>query len=200
MLDNQTERKKDPASTKVMARVQKGSQMILQMLHLSWRIIIKTCRACNCKKILTRPFFDNVGKVSHKQVCIPKHLSKELFYRVHNSPTGCHFVIVRTTQGFPKRFYSPGFSEFLAHLIKNCFSCLTLKQVNTKHFPLQPISSEQRFPSDMMQIDRFVPFQSPIYKCAHSGIDLFSKNLFAVLLTSADARSLANYQFQFLST
>ena len=57
--------------------------------------------------------------------------------------------------------------------------------------PLQPISSEQLFPGDMMQIDLFGPFQSPIYKYVLSGIDEFSKYLFAIPLTSAHAGTIA---------
>ena len=72
-------------------------------------------------------------------------------------------------------------------------SCSTLKRVNKKQLnpPLQPISSEQLFPGDVMQIDLVDPFQSPIYKYALSGIDVFSKYLFAVPLTSAHAGNVA---------
>ena len=68
-----------------------------------------------------------------------------------------------------------------------------LKRVNKKQMnpSLQPISSEQLFPGDMMQIDLVGPFQSLIYKDALSGIDLFSTYLFAVPLTSAHAGNVA---------
>ena len=61
-------------------------------------------------------------------------------------------------------------------------SCSKLKRVTKKqlHPPLQSISSEQLFPGDMMQIDLVGPFQSPVYKYVLSGIDVFSKYLFAV--------------------
>ena len=42
----------------------------------------------------------------------------------------------------------------------------------------------------MMQIDLIGPFQSPIYKYVLSGIDVFSKNLFAIPLTSAHAGTI----------
>ena len=42
-----------------------------------------------------------------------------------------------------------------------------------------------------MQFDLVGPFQWPIFKYALSGIDVFSKYLFAVPLTSAHARSVA---------
>ena len=42
-----------------------------------------------------------------------------------------------------------------------------------------------------MQIDLVGPFQASIYKYAISGIDVFSKYLFAVPLTSAHAANVA---------
>ena len=107
------------------------------------------------KGILVRQFFDDIGKISHSQVCVPKQLRKEVIYRIHNSPSGGHLGIVRTAKEFRKRFYFPGFSEYLIDYIKNCLSCSTLKRVTKKqlHPPLQPFSSEQLFPGDMMQID-----------------------------------------------
>ena len=86
--------------------------------------------------------------------------------------------------------------------IKNCLSFSTLKRVTKKQFhpPLQSISSEQFFPGDMMQIDLVGPFQLPVYKYVLSGIDIFSKYLFAVPLTSAHegtvAKALVSIFFQ----
>ena len=42
-----------------------------------------------------------------------------------------------------------------------------------------------------MQIDLVGPFQSHIYKYVLSGIDVFSKYLFAIPLTSAHAGTIA---------
>ena len=49
---------------------------------------------------------------------------------------------------------------------------------------------EHFFPGEMMQIDLSGPFQSPIYKYAPSGIDVFSKHPFAVSLTPVHAGSV----------
>ena len=148
---------------------------------------------------MMRQFFDDVGKVSHYQICIPKHVRKEVLYRIHNSPTSAHLGIVRTAQEFRRRFSSPGVSEFLTEYIRNCLSCSTLKRVQNRqlHPPLQPISSEQLFPGDMMQIDLVGPFQSPIYKYALSDINIFSRYLFAVPLTSAHAANVAKALLSF---
>ena len=61
---------------------------------------------------------------------------------------------------------------------------MQLKRANEQHQRpnLQPVSSEQYFPGDMMQIALIGPLQSPIYKYALTGTDVFSKYLFAVPL------------------
>ena len=141
------------------------------------------------KGILVRQFLNVNGKNSQYQICVPKHLRKEVVYRIHNSPTGGHLGIVRTAKEFRRRFYFPGFTEFLTDYIDNCLSCSTLKRVSKRQLNpyLQPISSEQHFPGDMMQIDLVGPFKSSIYKNVLSGVDVFSKYLFAIPLTSAHA-------------
>ena len=97
--------------------------------------------------------------------------------------------MMRTTEEFRKRFYLPGFTEFLTNTIKNCLTCLQLKRASAKYQipPLQPISSLHCFPGDMMQIDIVGPLKSPVYKFVRTGIDVFSKNLFAAPLTNASA-------------
>ena len=118
---------------------------------------------------------------------------REVVYRIDNCPSGGHLGIVRTAKQFRKRFFFPGFSEYLTDYMKNCLSCSTLKRVTKKqlHPPPQLIASEQLFPGDMMQIDLVGPIQSPVYNFVLSGIDVFSKYLFAVPLTSAHAGTVA---------
>ena len=72
------------------------------------------------KNSVMRQFFDDVGKISHYQICIPKHLRKEVLYRIHKSPTSGHLGVVRTAEEFRRRFYFPGFFEFLTDYIRNC--------------------------------------------------------------------------------
>ena len=188
------EQKKDPVLRKVMEWIENGCTDDLTYASFELKKYHKHLMRLHIQKvILVRQFFDNIGKISHSQVCVPKHLRKKVIYRIHNSPTGGHLGIVRTAKEFRKRFYFPGFSEYLIDYIKNCLSCSTLKRVTKKQLqpPLQPISSEQLFPGDMMQIDLVGPFQSPVYKYVLSGIDVFSKYLFAVPLISAHAGTVA---------
>ena len=114
-------------------------------------------------------------------------------YRLHNSRIGGHLGMTRTTEEFRKRFFLPGFTEFLTNTIKKCLTCLQLKRASAKYQipPLQPIWSLQCFPGDMMQIDIVGPLKSPVYKFVLTGIDVFSKYLFAAPLTNASADTVA---------
>ena len=61
---------------------------------------------------------------------------------------------------------------------------MQLRKANQQHqrSHLQLLLSEHSFPGDEMQIDLVGPLQSPIYKYAFTGIDVFSKYLLAVAL------------------
>ena len=144
-------------------------------------------------EILFRNFYDDTGNIKHKKYCLPTHLWNEVIYRIHNSPTGGHIGMTRTNEVFRKRFYFPGFTEFLVNTIENCLTCLQVKNASNKHQtpPLQPLSSLQSFPGYMMQIDIVGPFKSPVYKFVLTGIDVFSKYLFSAPLTNASADSIA---------
>ena len=54
---------------------------------------------------LGQQLLDDIGKKSKSQVCVPKHLRKEVIYRIHNSPTGGYLGIVKRAKKFRKRFY-----------------------------------------------------------------------------------------------
>ena len=68
--------------------------------------------------ILYRQFFDHTGRVQYHQYCLPKHLWKEVVYRLHNSRLTGHLGIVKTVEEFRKRFYFPNFTEYLISVIK----------------------------------------------------------------------------------
>ena len=194
VIDIQTEQKKYPVLRKVMTWIQKVCTDDITYASFELKKYHKHLSRLHLQKgVVTRQFFDDVGKISHYQVCIPKHLRQEVIYRIHNSPTGGHLGIVRTAQEFRERFYFPGFTEFLADYIKIVSHVRHWNELtrSKKNPPLQPISSEQLFPRDMMQIDLVGPFQSRICNYALSGIDVFSKYLFAVPLTSAHAGNVA---------
>ena len=166
-LDLETEQKKDPVLQKVMTWIDTGCNEDLTYAPLELRKYYKHLTRLKMQKgILVRQFFTDVGKISHYQICVPKHLRKEVVHRIHNSPTGGHLRIVRTAKEFRQRFYFPGFTEFLTDYIKNCLSCSTLRRVSKRQLNpnLQPISSEKLFPGDMMQIDLVGSFPSLIYK------------------------------------
>ena len=98
--------------------------------------------------------------------------------------------ILRTIQEFRKRFYYPGFTEHFIDFIKNSITCLQLKQTTNKQLQplLQPVSSLHSFPGEMMQID-LIEQKGPIYNFVLSGIDVFTKYLFAVPRTNGSANT-----------
>ena len=118
---------------------------------------------------------------------------KETIYRLHNSQTAGHLGIKATIQEFRKRFYYPGFTEHFISFIKNCLTCLQLNRVPKSHITpkLQPVSSLQSYPGDMLQIDLVGPLKSSQYKYVLSGTDVFTKYLFAVPLTNGYADTVA---------
>ena len=69
--------------------------------------------------VLYRNFYDDTGKVLHKQFCVPRHLWKETVYRLHNSQTAGHLGTKATIQEFRKRFYYPGFTDHFISFIKS---------------------------------------------------------------------------------
>ena len=163
-----------------------GTKVLKKYYKQLNRLIVK-------EGILYRLFYNDVGQVQYEQYCLPKHLWKEVLYRLHNSRTAGHNGINRIIQEFRQRFYFPGFTEQLLDLVKNCLTCLQLRKANEKHLrpSLQPLSSLQSYPGDMLQIDLVGTFNSPVYKYVLSGIDVFSKFLFAVPLTNASADTVA---------
>ena len=69
---------------------------------------------------LCRKFYDHSGRNFIKQIVIPKQLQTELIYRIHNSKLKGHLGIQKTIPEFRRKFYFPGYKEFLITYINNC--------------------------------------------------------------------------------
>ena len=143
--------------------------------------------------ILDRLFYDDCGNIQYQQFFVPKHLWREVVFRLHNFKTAGLFGIARTIAEFRKRFYFPNFTEFLLSTVKNCISCLQLTRAPSKFLkpPLQLLSYETSFPRELPQIDLVGPLQSPHYRYALTTIDVFNKSLFALPLTNVRADTIA---------
>ena len=76
---------------------------------------------------LYRKYYDHTGKNFTKQLVVPKHLRKELLFRIHNSKLKGHLGIRKTIKEIRRKYYFPGFTEFLITYINNCLSCLQSK-------------------------------------------------------------------------
>ena len=143
--------------------------------------------------ILYRRYFAHDGTILYKQLGVPKTILKEIMYRIHNSATEGHLGITRTTEEFIKRFYFPNYVEIIADYIRDCSTCLQMKQIQPSNLwtPLHEVSALKSFPGDLMQIDILGPFPSSPYKYFLTAIDFFTKYLFAVPLTTISAVSVA---------
>ena len=144
--------------------------------------------------ILKRKYYNHDGTTLYDHLCVPKHMLKEILYRIHNSPTGGDLGITRTIAEFRKRFYYPNYIEKIADYIRNCSSCLQLKQIQLSRLktPLQEISSTTSFPGDILQIDFMGAYPTTPYKYVLTAIDVFSKYLLAVPLTTVSASTVAS--------
>ena len=107
------------------------------------------------KGVLCREYYDHVGKISHYQTVVPKHLRAEILYRVHNSKLKTHNGVSKTIIEYRKQFYYPGFTEHLVNYIKNCLTCNQIKPIpkSLRTPALQEMMTEVGLPAEAMQID-----------------------------------------------
>ena len=86
---------------------------------------------------------------------LPKHLRTELLYRIHNSKMKGHLGIQKRVREFRKKYYFPGFIDFLVVNINNCLTCAQANSPQHKCLtpPLNAVSSNTSLPADMLQID-----------------------------------------------
>ena len=150
---------------------------------------------------LYRKFFHHTGKNQTiiKQLVVPKHLREELLYRIHNSKLKGHIGITKTTLEFRKKYYFPGFNEFLIVYINNCLSCLQAKSPKHETLtpPLNPVSSNTSFPCDLLQVDFVGQLpKSGGYSYIITAMDVFSKYMFAQAVTSPSAEVIAKILMQ----
>ena len=110
-----------------------------------------------------------------------------------------HFGVQKTVHEFRRNYYFAGFIDFLVLYINNCLTCAQAKSPQHKYLttPLNPVSSNTTLPADMLQIDIVgkVPHNGG---CSYilTGMDVFTKYMFAQSLTSISAETVAKYLVQ----
>ena len=177
----------DPVITKVTKWLETDSAPTTNVYSTGEQKYLKQLRRSFTENgMLYRRYFTHDGKMLYKQLCVPSTMLKEVMYRMHNAPTGGHLGITRTIQLFRKRFYCPQFVEQIADCIRNYSTCLQIKQVQPARLrtPLREISVLKSFPGELMQIDFLGPLPSSQYKCVLTAIDVFTKYVFALPLTT----------------
>lgn len=198
-LNMAIEQAKDKNIRKAISWIQNGT--IPDITYAGWQVQKyhkQLPRLVFENNILWRKFFDDTGNNHVKQLCVPTHLRAELMHRLHNSPLRGHSGIDKTIHDFRQRFYFPGFTEFLYKYISNCSSCLQTKPLMKKSLipPLHPLSSQQNFPADLLQID--IVGKLPIsggFTHIVTAMDVFSKYLFTTPVQRVDAPTVARALF-----
>ena len=102
-----------------------------------------------------RKFYNHTGNSFIKIYRAPIHLRTEELFCIHNSVWSGHKGVSHTIAEFRKRFNFPNFTETLNDYIRKCLSCLQTKfsPIAAWRPPLQPMSSLQKFPADVLLID-----------------------------------------------
>ena len=141
--------------------------------------------------VLYRIFLNTRGITYPKNTVSPSSYEKKYYteyIRAHGEVTKNKTYNFRV----PEALFSK-FTETLTEYIQNCITCLQSKPLPTASLkpPLQPLSSKQNFPADVMLIDLVGKMHPSPYTFILSGIGVFSKYLFAVPLTKGDTAFVA---------
>ena len=96
ILDLASEQTKDEEITHAIEWKRNGLSGNLKYASRRLKKYAKQFDRLEIENMLCRQFFDDTDKIIFKQYCLPKHLWKEVIYRLHNSPTGGHLGILRT--------------------------------------------------------------------------------------------------------
>ena len=193
-LDLRAEQQQDKDIKRVLLWFERGSPTTGQYLSSDLKKYLKQFpRLSVTEGVFHRKFYNHTGNQFIKQYCVPSHLQKEVLYRIHNSVWSGHKGVSLTIAEIRKRFYFPNFTERLTEYIRNCLTCLQTKPAPTSALkpPLQPLSSLQNFPADLLLIDLVGKMHPSPYTYILSGIDVFSKYLFATPLMKGDADTVA---------
>ena len=110
-----------------------------------------------------------------------------------------HLGIQKTVKELRRKYYFPGFIEYLISYINICQTCLQAKSPNHNkiQLPLNPVNSNTSFPADIMQIDIVGPLpKSGGFSYILTGTDIFSKYMFAQTVNSISAATVTKFLFQ----
>ena len=98
--------------------------------------------------LIKRKYYDDTGRVSHYQLCLPGHLVNELLLRLHNDKLQAHRGVRQSIIECRKLYYFPNYQEIIEDYVRNCSSCLQTKRIPESQIrpPLQAVTSETNFP------------------------------------------------------
>ena len=147
-------------------------------------------------EIVTRQYNDETGQVKYHQILLPnfKHLLKELLHAIHGTAHR-HPGISKMLQETRRKYFYPGIAKHVKKWVEGCEICAKDKRVpnNVITPELLNLPKWDLRPEDAMQIDLLPNLPTcGGYQTIMTAIDVFSRYLFAYLLTEATAANVAN--------
>ena len=146
------------------------------------------------KSVLHRKFFNNSGLETHKQIVLAEKCMLDIVRTLHSNPPmqrqpGSKKMLYELR----KRTYLPNLAIKVQETIEGCKFCAQSKRVINAQLkpPLQKIYDPSNGPEDIMEID--LVGSLPAYNgFTHTltGIDVFSRYLFAVPVRKPDTTSI----------
>ena len=143
--------------------------------------------------LLFRKFFGETGSVKYYQILIPKQLVEEILRSLHGE-FGKHPGIFKTIIAYREKYYFPTIAQLIREWVMSCEQCIRESRIDRSltRPPLQNTNAHFTAPEDAMQID-LVP-QLPAsggYENIVTGMDMFSRYLFAYPTSNQDAQLIA---------
>ena len=149
------------------------------------RIVIKD-------EILTRQYFDETGSVKYHQILLPQHLLQEMLQSLHGTAHK-HPGISKVLQEIRQRFYYPNMAKHVKKWAEGCEQCAKDKGVHNATIKPELLNLPEwdLVPKDAMQIYLLTKLPSGGFENVLTSIDVFSRYLFAYLLTDTSEINVA---------
>ena len=143
--------------------------------------------------IIFRDYYDETGSVQFRQALLPEHLVTELLQSLHGTANK-HPGISKMLHEIRQKYYYPIMAKIVKKMVHGCETCIKDKKIkNTSITPeLLNLPEWDLDPKDALQID-LLPNLPPSggYENIITTLDVFSRYLFAYLVTDASATSTA---------
>ena len=151
--------------------------------------------------IITRQYYDETGNVKYNQILLPKHLVDELLESLHGKANR-HPGIAKMLQEIRYKYYYPGLAKLVHKWVNGCETCIKDKRISNELITPELLNLPEWTlgPEDAMQIDLLPnPLPSGGYENIITAVDVFSRYLFAYLVTDASAANTAKVNIDIMT-